>query len=229
MLADEVVQPFLSLLLMWSVDVDLGFEDRHKTRSAHLFGQFELLVDNLFNASFVIIQDNRALFGTEDVLVLDGAMQQLVEAGNRLHETNVAVFVSQALINLENGNNALLLPQVITGGDSLDLAIHRHLEQDRRENMVASKRRAGDDPGPHLVDEIEHLVLIVSINLRFYPICLEGLRGRTAGLVQGRNESGRSTHAFSLLSARISGCHGDISFDFDDVFQRTRKRGSRKV
>ena len=103
-----------------------------------------------------------------------------------------------------------------------------HLEQNRGENVVAGERRAGDDPGPHLVDEIEHLVLVVAVDLGLHPVRLESLRCGASGLVQSGNESGRSSHTFSLLGARISSCHSDISFDFDGVFQRTRKSRTEK-
>ena len=227
-LTNEVVEPLLRLLLVRGMDVDLRLEDRHQASGADLLTELELLIDDLLDAVLVVIKNDRALLGAEDVLLLDSAMKELVKTGDRLHDADVGLLVGQALVDLEEGDDALLLPQKITGGNSLDLTIHRHLEQNRGKNVVAGERRAGDDPGPHLVDQIKHLVLVVAVDLGLHPVRLESLRCGASGLVQSGNESGRSSHTFSLLGERISSCHSDISFDFDGVFQRTRKSQTEK-
>src|SRR5690606_15568707 len=92
------------------------------------------------------------------------------------------------LVDLQERHHALVLPQVLGGALAVDLAVHRLLEEDRPDDAVAVERRVGDDAGPHLVDEVEHLVLAGVLAL-VDAVELERLgRGSTA-LVEGGDEA----------------------------------------
>src|SRR3954449_7549383 len=74
-------------------------------------------------------------------------------------------------------------------GAAIGLAVHGHLEQDRREDAVAVEARAGDDPAPHLVDEVEPL-LAAGLLALLDPVQLQPLRGAPTALVERCEESG---------------------------------------
>jgi hypothetical protein len=109
---------------------------------------------------------------------------------------------TQALVDLEERHDLLLLPQV--GGRRLpaDLAVHRVLEQDRAEDAVAAEARARDDARAHLVHEVEHL-LLARPSLLVEPVELEGLGRASAALVEGRDES-----VLGLDLLELFGAHG---------------------
>ena len=198
-LTDVPVQQLLGLLLACGVDVHLGLEDRHQTSSAHLIAQLELLIHDPADTHLVVIDDDRAFLGAEDVLVLHGAVQQLVQTGDGLHHLDVVVLIGQALVDLEKGDDPLALPQEVGRRHALDLTIHRHLEEDRSKNVLTGECRAGDDPGTHLVHEIEHAVLVVAIGRLLDAIGTQGLGGRTARLIQCCDETRCGVHALQLL------------------------------
>ena len=99
---------------------------------------------------------------TERILVpntpsLTARAKQLVEVRDRLHEADAILLVGQALVDLDDGNDATVFPQIGRDRLALRLAVHRALEQDRRDHLVAGKGRRGDDADAHLVHEPEHL------------------------------------------------------------------------
>src|SRR5690606_8364107 len=95
-------------------------------------------------------------------------------------------------------DDALHLPQVLGAAAALDLAVHRVLEQDRAHDTIAVERRARDDAGPHLVDEVEHL-LLVRVGVFPDPVQLQRLRRAAPALVQRRDESIAETNLLELL------------------------------
>src|SRR5438477_562409 len=83
------------------------------------------------------------------------AREKLVETGHRLHQLYAVGLVLQAFVDLEERHNLLDVPQVVGGAAALDLAVHRHLEEDRPEHPVPVEARTGDDARAHLVDAVE--------------------------------------------------------------------------
>ena len=49
--------------------------------------------------------------------------------------------VGQTLVDLEERHDLLVVPEVVGGAAALDLAVHRHLEEDRAEDAVAVEAR----------------------------------------------------------------------------------------
>ncbi len=94
---------------------------------------------------------DRAHLGAEHALG-HAPVEQLVEAADRLHQLDAVGLVGQALVDLQERDDTLDLPEVVAGVLALDLAVHGLLEQDRPEHAVAREARAGDDPAAHLVD-----------------------------------------------------------------------------
>ena len=168
------------------VDVDLGFDDRHQAGGQDLLGDLELLIHHRLEAAAGQL-DDRAHLGAEDALV-DRAGQQVVQAADGLHHLRAVLLGGQALVDLEDRHDPLDVPQVVRGGTALDVAIHGHLEQDRGQDPVAVEARAGDDPGPHLVHEVEHL-LVTGVGVLGDAVELQRLGGAAAALVEGGDEA----------------------------------------
>ena len=81
-----------------------------------------------------------------------------VELRHRLHQLDAVLLVLQALVDLDEGHDALV-DQRLRGRLSVDRAVHRPLEQDRADHLAAAEAGRGDDPRAHLVDEVEHLLV----------------------------------------------------------------------
>src|SRR5690606_20279972 len=113
-------QERLGLGLGRAVDVDLGLDDGHETRGEHLAAELELLVDDGGDARLARLLDDRALLGAEHA-VAGGPGEELVEAGDRLHELDAVGLLLEALVDLEEGDDALLLPQVLRRALAADL------------------------------------------------------------------------------------------------------------
>ena len=103
--------------------------------------------------------------------------------------------LGEALVDLEERHDLLHLPEVVGRSAALHLPVHRLLEEDRAEDAVAVEARAGHDPGPHRVHQVEHLRL-VGEGAPVDAVPLERLRGAAAALVQRGDEPG----ADSILS-----------------------------
>ena len=66
------------------------------------------------------------------------------------------------------------------------------------EDARAVERRVGDDPGPHRVDEVEHLV-VGAVAALGDAVLGQRLRGAAAALVQGREEAAAGADPVPLL------------------------------
>ena len=154
----RVPEQHLGLLLVRAVDAHLGLEDRYEPGRGDPRAVLDLLVDDGGDAVLVGVLDHRPHLGAEDA-VLVRPLEQLVEGVDRLHQLDAVALVGEALVDLEERHDLLLLPQVARGRDAEHVPLHRLLEQDRAEDAGAVEGRAGDDAGAHLVDEVEHLGL----------------------------------------------------------------------
>src|SRR5690606_34753715 len=93
---------------------------------------------------------------------------------------------------------ALVVPQVVGGALALDLAVHRHLEQDRSDDAVATEGGAGDDAGAHLMDQVEHLVF-TRVGALLDPVQLQRLGRAPTALIEGGDEALTGADLLELL------------------------------
>jgi hypothetical protein len=195
------VELILGLGLLGALDVDLGLDDRDQTLREDLPAHLELLGHDGVQACARQF-DDRALLGAEDA-VGHRAVQQIIEAGHRLHGLRAVLLVIQTLVDLEERNDVLDVPQVVGGRTTLDLAVHRHLEEDRAHDAVAVEGRAGDDAGPHLVHQIEHL-LVAGVGVLADAVELQRLGSAAAALVQCSDETGTALSLLQLILIHLN-------------------------
>ena len=110
--------------------------------------------------------------------------------------------VGQTLVDLQERHDILHVPQVVGRRTSLDLAVHRHLEQDRAHDAVAVEGGAGDDPGPHLVHQVEHL-LVAGVGVLGDAVELQRLRRAAAALVERGDEAGAALRLLELVLVHV--------------------------
>ena len=184
---DPVLQQALGLGLRRAVDVDLGLDDRHQPVPEDLSADLELLGGDGGDALGVGHLDDRRIFVPNTPLATARASRSSRPADG-LHDLRAVGLVGQALVDLQERHHLLDAPEVLGGALALDLPVHRLLEEDRPEDAVTVERRAGDDAGAHLVDEIEHLVVVRPCRL-VEPVEPERLRGAAPALVEGGDEA----------------------------------------
>lgn len=131
--------------------------------------------------------------------MLGGPGQHEVEVGHRLHELRAVGFVSQSLVDFEEGNDVLHDPQVLGGVPTVDVAVHGVLEKDGAEDAIAVETRTGDDPSAHLVHEGEHLV-IAGVGAFVNAVALERLRAAATALVKRSDEAVVAPKLLELLA-----------------------------
>ena len=168
------------------LDVHFRLDDRHQPGGENLLTNFKLLLDHGSDAFAVGEVDDRTLLGAEHAQRL-GAVQQHIEIGVRLHQLNAIGFILQPLVDLDEGHDALV-DQRLRGGLAIDGAVHRALEQDRAQHLVAGEDGRGDDAAAHRVDQAEHF-LVIGPSPLFDAIALERLGRRTAALVERGDET----------------------------------------
>ena len=199
-------QDLLGLGLVGGLDVHLGLEDRHQPLVEHLEAQVDLLRHDIGDARGVRGVDDRAFLGAEDAMC-DGPVQQLRQARNGLHHLHAVDLVLQALVDLEEGDDALVLPQVAGRGLAADLAVHRHLEQDRADHLVTGETGRGGDARAHGVDQVEHLGL-GGILILLDAVEAQRLGRRSPRLVQRGDEALAGFHLGSHGVVRHSALLG---------------------
>jgi hypothetical protein len=126
------------------------------------------------------------------------AFEQRAEIRHRFHDLGTVLHVGEALVDLQEGHDVLDVPQVARRRLSVDLAIHRVLEQDGAEDPIAVECRRGDDPGTHFVDDGEHLV-VVGPGVLGNAIQAQCLGRAAATLVECGDESGLGFDLVKLL------------------------------
>ena len=187
----------LCLCFVGAVDVDLGLEDGDESLADDLHADLELLVDDGTDAVGVRLFDDGAHLCTEDVTLVS-AVKQLVESRDGLHELNAVLLVGKPLVDLEDGDDALLIPEEISGKEAVDLAIHRVLEENCREDTAFVERGALDDAGAHLMDAREHLLLAV-VGTLVDAVRLQRLRRGAAALIECGDKAFVFGHTFELF------------------------------
>ena len=111
-----------------------------------------------------------------------------VEVGNGLHHLDAVGGVGEATVDLQEGDDLLAFPQVVRDAEAVEVALHRPLEQDRGEDVLAGERRAGDDAGAEAVHQLEHR-LLRRPGVLAEAVAGERARRAAAGLVEGCNEA----------------------------------------
>lgn len=196
-LLDDAEHDLLRLCLVGAVDVNLRFEDGDESLVRDLHTDDELLVDDGANAVRICLLDDGAHLRAEDVALVR-AVKQLVKPRDGLHQLNAVFLVRESLVHLEEGDNALLIPEKICREEVVDLAIHGVLEEDCREDLVLVERGALDDACAHLVDAREHLLLAV-VSALVDAVRLERLGCGAAALVECRDKALVMLHAPELF------------------------------
>ncbi len=131
------------------------------------------------------------------------APEQIIEGVDRPHELHASLHGGEPLVDFQERHHVLLIPQIPRRGDAVDVPFHGLLEQDRRQNARAIKRRAGQHTGPHGMDQVEHLgVGAVAVP----PDAVLGQRlGRaTAALVKGSEKTAAGPDLLRLGSVHPS-------------------------
>ena len=187
----------LCLCLVGAVDVDLGLEDGDEPLADDLHADLELLVNDGADAIGVRLFDDGAHLRAEDVTLVR-SVKQRVKSRDGLHELNAVLLVGKPLVDLEDGDDALLIPEEISGKEAVDLAIHCVLEEDCREDAALVERGALDDACAHLVDAREHF-LLAAVGTLVDAVRLQRLRRGAAALVKCGDEAFVLGHAFELL------------------------------
>ena len=162
-------------------DVHFGFEHRHQPGGEDLLPHFELLRDDRGDAFAVGRLDDRTLLGTEHAQRLR-LCQQRIQIGHRLHQLDAIHLVFQAFVDLDERYHALG-DQRLRHRYAIYGSIHRALEQDRAQDLVAVERLAANDPAAHVVDQAEHRI-VARIFGFFNAIALERLGRRATRLVE---------------------------------------------
>ena len=157
----------------------------------------ELLVDDGADAALVRLFDDGAHLRAEDVTFVR-AVEQRVESGDRLHELNAILLLGETLVDFEEGDDALFLPEVVCGVEVVDLAIHRVLEEDCAEDAALVERGALDDTRTHLMDAREHF-LLAAVSTLVDTVRLERLRCGAAALVKRGDKAFVFGHTFELF------------------------------
>lgn len=178
-------------------NVNFRFDDRNKSRPEDGVRIGELLFDNFADPFGVRFQDDRAHLRPENA-VAHRAIQKFRKPVDRLHETHAARKGRKSLIHFENGNDALLLPEIFGGWKSVDRAVHRLFKENCRKNAIRGEGRTLDDPRPHPMDEIEHL-LLSRIGVFRDSVKRESLGRTAAALVESRDKTFSAAHSFCLL------------------------------
>ena len=106
------------------MDIHFRFEDGNQAGRRNLQADFKLLVYDFLNALFRRFFNYAAHLGAEDMPLVTGAGQQLVQTGNGFHQLHAAFQVHKSLVDFQNRDDALYVPQVICRKFVVDLAVH---------------------------------------------------------------------------------------------------------
>ena len=89
------------------------------------------------------------------------SFKQFIKLWHRLHKLYTMFQRSQPLVNLQNRENPLLIPQIICRILPVHLTIHGVLKQNSCEYMLACKGRARHNSGSHFMNQIKHFFIVM--------------------------------------------------------------------
>ena len=96
--------------------------------------------------------------------------------------------IGKPLIDLDERHDVFLLPQKRGGVLAVDGAVHRLLEKDGGQDLLAGEAGTQDQSRAHLMDEVEHL-LVVAVFVLGNAIELQRFGGAAAALIQCGDEA----------------------------------------
>ena len=104
-----------------------------------IWRQFELLADDVLDAGRIGLLDDRAHLGSENAFRL-ALSSSAARPGMGFINCTPSFSAARPLSTFRKGTTALHVPQKVGGGLSLDVPVHRVLEQDRAENRSPVKQ-----------------------------------------------------------------------------------------
>ena len=134
----------LCLCLVGAVDVDLGFEDGDEPLADDLHADLELLVNDGADAVGVRLFDDGAHLRAENVACVR-AVKECAEVRDGLHELDAVRLGRKPLVDLQDGDDALFLPEIVGGVEPVDLAVHCVLKEDGGKDFALVECGALDD------------------------------------------------------------------------------------
>src|SRR4029453_11172920 len=176
----------VAFVTIGTLDVHLRLDDRDHPVDEDLARHLELLGDEDSDAGPVRVVDYRTLLGAEYAEAL-GPLKQSVEPGIRLHHLDAVLFVLEALVDLDERDNALLDQRPRDRG-SVHSPIHRPFEQYGADHLATTVAGRLDDPRAHLVDQVEHL-LVARPFVASIAVTHKGLGRGPAALVKRGDEA----------------------------------------
>ena len=122
----------------------------------NLTANLELLRHIGLDASGIGALDDRAHFGAKDPKRFC-ARQQSIQIAHVFQHLHAVSFGLKALVAFQERDNATVFPKIGRRRLAFECAVHGHLKQDCTDHFFAGEGGGFDDPGPHGVDQIEHL------------------------------------------------------------------------
>src|SRR5829696_8310421 len=107
----------------------------------------------------------------------------MLKLSQRLHQLYAVDLGRESFVDLDERNDSLAFPQVSRRSHAGHVAVHRLLEQNRAEDVIAVKGGGADDPAAELVHQVEHLLLSGVRRLR-HAVRRQSLSRATAALVE---------------------------------------------
>ena len=196
-LFDGAEHDLLCLFFIGAVDVDLRLEDGDKPLRDAVLTERKLLVDDGTDAVRVCLLDDRAHLRAENVACVR-AVKECAEVRDGLHELDAVRLGRKPLVDLQDGDDALFLPEIVGGVEPVDLAVHCVLKEDGGKNFALVECGALDDARSHLVNARKHLLVTV-LGALVDAGCFQCLRRRAAALIECGDKAFVLGHAFELF------------------------------
>ena len=196
-LLDDAEHDLLCHCLIGAVDIDLGLEDGDEPLRDDVLTERKLLVDDGADAIGIGLLDDGAHLRPEDVTLIC-TVEECAEPRDGLHELNAVRLGREPLVDLQDGDDALLLPEIVGRVEPVDLAVHRVLKENGGKDLALVECGALDDARAHLVNARKHLLVAV-VGALVDAVCLQRFRRRAAALIECGDKALIVLHAGELL------------------------------
>ena len=196
-LLDDAEHDLLCHCLIGAVDIDLGLEDGDEPLRDDVLTERKLLVDDGADAVGIGLLDDGAHLRPEDVTLIC-TVEECAEPRDGLHELNAVRLGREPLVDLQDGDDALLLPEIVGRVEPVDLAVHRVLKENGGKDLALVECGALDDARTHLVNARKHLLVAV-VGALVDAVCLQRFRRRAAALIECGDKALIVLHAGELL------------------------------
>ena len=196
-LLDDAAHDLLCHRLVRAVDVDLWLEDGDEALCDDILTERKLLVDDGADAAGICLLDDRAHLRAENVACVR-AVKECAEVRDGLHELDAVCLGREPLVDPQDGDDALFLPEIVGGVELVDLAVHCVLKEDGGKDFALVECGALDDARAHLVNARKHLLVTV-VGALVDAVCFQCLRRRAAALIECGDKALVVLHAGELL------------------------------